>query len=105
MAISGHQWPSVAISAKQWPSVAISGHHQWQSKTYLDGGAAREADEEDVERSEQPDDRDHHLVRYAREYPRKEDLPSSGVIRGHQRSSVIIRGTHAKRICAGEAKG
>ena len=30
MAISGHQWPSVAISGHRWPSVAISGH-QWPS--------------------------------------------------------------------------
>ena len=81
--ISGHQCPSVAISGNQWQSVDISAH-QWQSEAYLDRGTAREADEEDVKRSEQPDDRDHRWVRDAREYPRKEDLPSTGIMSGHQ---------------------
>jgi hypothetical protein len=36
MAISGHQWPSVAISGHQWQSMAINGN-QWQSVTTASG--------------------------------------------------------------------
>ena len=99
VAMSGHQWPSVAISGHQCQAVAISGHHQWPSEAYLDRGAAREADEEDVERSEQPDDRDHHLVRYAREYPRKEDLRRRG--QGMRRRSEHLHASSSSRSTQG----